>query len=124
MAKGLIVDDSLMMQEILGKTFLAAGHEIVGKASNAKESLDLFTQHQPDFITFDLKMPLVDGIDAEQAIKQILEAKKDTKIILVTAVDDAAQIAGFIQAGVREVINKPFTLEQIVNLLGRVIAKY
>ena len=80
--KVLVVDDSIicreLLSEILGKD---PGIELVGIAGDGKEAVDKTKALKPDLITMDLKMPVMDGIEATQRIM----ADNPTPILILTA---------------------------------------
>jgi CheY-like chemotaxis protein len=87
-------------------------------ALNGKEALDIFIQN-PDIglILMDIKMPVMDGIEATQQIKAL---KKDVPIIAITAYAMAGDEAKILNAGCDSYISKPINKE---SLLGK-IAEY
>ena len=70
--------------------------EIVGEASNGKEALDLAGNLKPDIVLMDILMPVMDGLEATAAIRQMLP---DTEVIALTSVLDDAIIQQVIRAG-------------------------
>lgn len=65
MIKVLIVDDSLVQQELLSHILTRdSGIEIVGIASDGKEACKKVLSLKPDVITMDIHMPEMNGIDA------------------------------------------------------------
>jgi len=87
-------------------------------ASNGKEALDIFIQ-KPDIglILMDIKMPVMNGIEATQQIKAL---KKDVIVIAITAYAMAGDEAKILNAGCDSYISKPINKK---DLLGK-IAEY
>jgi two-component system chemotaxis response regulator CheB len=80
--KILIVDDSAFMRkslEIILKD--ETDFEIVGKASNGLEAVELNNKLRPDIITLDIEMPVMDGLTA---LKKIME-QRPTSVIMVSS---------------------------------------
>ncbi len=97
MIKILIVDDQSLFREAL-KTLLnaSADFEIVGDASNGEEALRMVLQHSPDIVLMDLRMPIMDGVEAT---KRILQMGKSTKVIVLTTFDDDENVFEALRAG-------------------------
>lgn len=96
--KVLLVDDQSLFAESL-KTFLnnyAEDMTVLGIAGNGKEACEFVEKDKPDIILMDVRMPVMDGV---QAVKTIKQAHSDIKIIMLSTYDDddfvrAALIAG------------------------------
>ena len=69
MIRVLVVDDSAFMRKALA-TMLAGDPEIevIGTARNGEEALELVRQLDPDVVTMDVDMPVMDGISAVRRI--------------------------------------------------------
>lgn len=85
----LIADDEPDMRDYFQKLLPRMGYEVVGAAQNGQELVDLNLSLQPDLIITDIKMPLMDGIDAAIRIFQ----DRPAPIILVSAYHDPELIA-------------------------------
>jgi CheY-like chemotaxis protein len=64
----LVVDDDARFAEALATLLEAAGYEIVGLAADGAEAIRKVEQLQPDLVTMDLDMPLLDGFNAAQLL--------------------------------------------------------
>ena len=76
---------------------------IVAEAKNGVEAIELVKQHRPDVVLMDIVMPGIDGIEATRHIKEIAP---QTKIIAITAYDNAEFPKQSIEAGADIFIKK------------------
>lgn len=76
MAKVLIVDDSRLVRLTI-KTILdrADGMEVVGEAENGREGVDLAKELNPDVVTLDIEMPIMNGIECLRRLRILSPAK-------------------------------------------------
>ena len=70
--------------------------EVVGVAADGEEAVALAKETEPDVVLCDLSMPRLDGIAATQGI---LEARPQTKVVVLTAFSERARILGALDAG-------------------------
>lgn len=116
MIKVLICDDQIMVCEGL-KTILSnadAGIEVVGMAQDGAEALDLVPKVAPDVILMDLKMPVMNGVQATQHIR---EAYPEVKVLILTTYDDDAWVFDAIRAGAQGYILKDANQEDLVKAI-------
>lgn len=113
--KVMAVDDSPITRKMIKKALEPEGFEIIGEAGNGKEAVDLYAKIQPDIITMDVTMPIMDGLDAALAIKKINPAQR---IIMLSAMSDNDILADAQARGIDDFCSKPFKPEEIV---GRVL---
>lgn len=76
MAKVLIVDDSRLVRLTI-KTILdrAEGMEVVGEAENGREGVDMAKELNPDVVTLDIEMPVMNGIECLRRLRILSPAK-------------------------------------------------
>jgi len=88
----LIVDDSAILRKVL-REFLSrhAGAEIFEEAADGQQALAKVAASKPDLIILDLAMPVMDGVQATQALKQLAP---DVPILLFTMYDARAEDIG------------------------------
>lgn len=101
----------LLLKALLGKTY----HLL--HAYNGQEAVEMFTQHQPQLILMDVKMPIMDGLEATKIIRQ---QDKDIPIIALTAFAFDQDRIRVLEAGCNDFLTKPLSPP----LLKQTIEKY
>src|SRR5215210_6932149 len=93
----LITDDHGVVRQGL-RMFLSLDPdlEVVGEAENGQEALRMARELQPDVVLMDLLMPVMDGIEATQAIRSELP---EVEVIALTSVLEDASVTGAVKAG-------------------------
>jgi len=115
--KILLVDDEPDIREFLSFNFIKEGFE-VNTCSNGKDAVVIASQYNPDLIIMDIMMPLMDGIEACQKIRQ-LSLSNDPIICLLTArSEDYSHLAG-IEAGADDYLVKPISLKVLIARMKR-----
>ena len=115
MKKVLIVDDSRTSRRVLKDILDRAGYEVVGEAINGQEGFDQYVKLQPDIVTMDITMPVVDGIEA---VKLIRKFDNNAKIIMITAAGQKEKMVEALKYGASEFITKPFVEESVLEALS------
>ncbi len=107
--KVLLVEDSPVAMNIYEKMLNSSKYiEVIGKATNGKQGLDLVPQLQPDVICTDLQMPQMDGLEFT---KQVMANYPVPILVLSNAVQktDVDNIYEVMKAGAVDVMAKPQT---------------
>jgi len=86
------------------------GIEITGEASNGKELLQIMEISQPDVVLLDLKMPEMDGMEANQAIQKNFP---DVKVVVLSMYDDDKFIIHLIEMGANGYLLKNADPEEV-----------
>lgn len=115
MAKILIVDDSRTSRRMLKTILLENGHEVIGEAENGQIGYEKFIELEPDIVTLDITMPVLDGLGS---LKKIMTLKEDAKVVMITAAGQKTKMMEAIKQGATEFIQKPFEPEQILNVVN------
>ena len=90
----LVDDQTLVRQGIRSLLALAEGVEVVAEAADGKQAVDLIPQVRPDVVLMDMRMPVMSGLEALQALARI---KAGAKGYLLKDVS-LEQLVGAIQA--------------------------
>ena len=129
--RGVIADDERLMRDQLKARLAEVWPElqIVGEAKNGLEAVELVSQHHPDVVFLDIRMPGLSGVDAARRIAQLPApdgADGDTdaedwtlpEIVFITAYDQYA-IEAFEQ-GVADYVLKPAERERLGVTVSRI----
>ena len=118
MATVLIVDDSRTSRRILRGVLERDGFEVLDEAANGEEGYLKYKQLQPDIVTMDITMPVMDGIESLTLIKK---ANPESKVIMITAAGQKEKMVEALKRGADEFITKPFDENEVLNALKRVL---
>ncbi|MDY6940464.1 MAG: ATP-binding protein [Cyanobacteriota bacterium] len=102
----LIVDDKPINRQLLVKLLNPLGFEL-REASNGEEAVEVWEEFGPHLIWMDMRMPVMDGYEATQAIKSTTRGQA-TAIIALTASVLEEERAVVISAGCNDFMRKPF----------------
>ena len=105
MAKILIIDDSVLAQEVMRESLETAGFKDIVVASNGEEGIAKASVEHPDVVVLDTVMPGMNGFEACQKIKAQDDAKK-TKVVMLTGNIDAVDAVKARQAGCDDYVVK------------------
>jgi two-component system, NarL family, response regulator LiaR len=107
--KVLLVEDSDVAINIYEKMINSSNHiEVIGKAKDGKQGLELVSQLNPDVICTDLQMPQMDGLEFT---KQVMAHHPTPILVLSNSVQktDVEKIYEVMKAGAVDVMAKPQT---------------
>jgi DNA-binding NarL/FixJ family response regulator len=97
MIRVLIVDDQTLVRAGFGVLIDTADDlEVVGTASNGAEAVELAASTAPDVILMDIRMPVMDGL---QATERILAASTAVRVLMLTTFDLDEYVFGALKAG-------------------------
>jgi signal transduction histidine kinase/ActR/RegA family two-component response regulator len=101
----LLVEDNEANQFVARQLLSRAGLQVT-IANNGKEAIEQIQQVQYDLVLMDMQMPVMDGIQATQQIRQLPEGK-ELPIIAMTAAASEADRDNCLAAGMNDYISKP-----------------
>ena len=104
MANVLVVDDDCDSREAVARFLRKAGQE-VRCVPDGREALGALTDHTPDVVILDAKMPRMDGVDFLEVIRCYLRWQS-LPVIFLTAYSDGPHIRKAVELGVRKTFLK------------------
>ncbi len=120
MARILIAEDEDDLRGLVQRALNERGHETVVAADGAA-ALDILTREDSasDLLLTDINMPIMDGIALALAAARDLP---DLIILLMTGYADQRERAFGLEALIRDVITKPFTVAEIQDTVAKALA--
>lgn len=118
----LFVDDDNINQEMISLMLSQRGFEVTS-ASNGKEAVDAVKNGTYDLVLMDVNMPVMDGIQATKIIRSWEDGNANTPIIALTAAEMVSNVQECIQAGMNDFVSKPFSVQQLVNVIDSIFEK-
>ena len=113
----LVADDVAMNRDIARAFLVSAGHVVV-LAENGVEAVAKATAETFDVILMDVRMPLMDGLDAAARIRGLKGARGRVPIVALTAQSFAGQMAECRKAGMDAHLTKPFTPDTLLEAVA------
>ncbi len=116
-ARILLADDHRIVAEGL-KSILAAEYELVGVVENGQEMLEAARTLNPDVIVADITMPLMNGIEALDAIRK---EGLETPVVFLTMHHDVAYASLALEAGAAGYVLKHSAPDELVRAVHAVL---
>ena len=108
----LVADDHPVVRTGLAAVLVQqADLELVAEAENGERAVALYREHQPDVCLMDLRMPVMDGVEA---IRAITTEFPEARILALTTYEGDADIRRALEAGARGYLLKDMLLTDVV----------
>ncbi|MBI2503276.1 MAG: response regulator [Candidatus Latescibacteria bacterium] len=114
--KALVADDVAENRAILAQLLQTIGVE-VHLAVDGAEAVELFQRQKPDIVFMDIRMPVMDGMEAMQRLRAD-GGQQALKIVAVSASTLEHERQHYLEAGFDEFIGKPVRVDQIYRCLA------
>ena len=118
-ARLLIADDHALVREGL-RTMLSGedGIQVVAEANNGQEALSMCRDLRPDLVLMDVRMPVMDGLEATRRIK---EEMPQTSVVMVTMHENPDYLFEAVKAGAAGYVLKDASGERLLGAVRRTL---
>ena len=110
----LVVDDSALIRKMLIKLLNENGYQVVGEATNGEEGVELYKELEPDIVTLDITMPVMDGVTA---LKKIKEYDPEAIVAMISAAGQKDKLMDALREGAELFFTKPFNAQEVISSL-------
>jgi DNA-binding NarL/FixJ family response regulator len=116
----MVVDDHPLMQEgIVAVVEQEALMQVVAKADNGREAVSLYRAHMPDVVVMDLRMPVMDGVEA---CSEIRKGAPGAKIVMLTTYRGDVHMLRALKAGASGYLLKSVVRTELLTAIREVHA--
>jgi len=120
MGSVLVADDERSMREFLAICLRRGGHE-VAVVDSGDEAVAELERNEYDVVVTDLRMP--GSVDGLGVLKTVKDRGLDTEVVVVTAFATPETAIAAMRAGAYDYLTKPFKVDEINAVIGRVMEK-
>lgn len=114
----VVAEDETLIRMDLVEMLTESGYQVVAQAINGQEAITLATEHKPDLIILDVKMPILDGISAAEQLINICP------VLMLTAFSQKELVERARDSGVMAYVVKPFTINDLLPAIEISISRY
>jgi CheY-like chemotaxis protein len=119
----LVIDDNAHMRHILRTLLHGFGARDVYEAEDGAAGLEAFTHYMPDIVLTDWAMPIFDGLELAQMIRQPgANSNPYVPIIMLTGHSERKRVAAARDAGITEFMAKPISAKALYQRILNVVA--
>lgn len=119
MVKIMIVDDAAFMRMMIKDNLKKAGYTEFVEAGDGEQALVKYEEEKPAVVIMDITMPVMDGIQALSAIKQM---DSNAKVVMCSAMGQEGMVVEAIKLGALDFIVKPFKPDRLVQTIRNALA--
>ena len=115
MIRIVLADDQTIIRE--GLCSILESYEdmdVVGQASNGREAYDMVMRFKPDIVLMDIRMPVMDGVEATRIIKRDLP---EAKVIILTTFEDDDYIINAMTFGASGYLPKDIGSKKLIEAI-------
>jgi CheY-like chemotaxis protein len=118
----LIIDDAVHIRRLVARMLEQAGFNTL-EASDGLQGLQFLKERQPDVVTCDISMPLMDGYEFLLAARQD-PTTQHIPIIVVTAVGQEEEATKATAMGANAYLTKPFSSSHLIETIHSQVSSY
>jgi DNA-binding NarL/FixJ family response regulator len=119
-ARVLVVDDHALFRTGVANIINQESDlRVVAEAGNGVDAVAAYEQHRPDVTLLDLRMPVMEGVEA---VRRIRTRDPQAKVIVLTTYDTDEDISRALKAGAKAYVLKDITADGLVACIHDVLA--
>jgi response regulator NasT len=116
----VIAEDETLIRMDLAEMLTEEGYSVVGQAGDGARAIELAEQHRPDLVILDVKMPVLDGIAAAEAIA----GKRIAPVVILTAFSQRDLVERARDAGAMAYLVKPFSQTDLLPAIEMAVSRF
>ena len=117
----LVVDDEPNIVETLQDRLEMSGYHVI-TAVNGEDGLEKASQHSLDIVLLDIMMPVMDGLEMLERLRQTLD-NADVPVIMLSACSQTQDVARAKAFGIEDYIVKPFDLAELMGKIDNILER-
>jgi DNA-binding NarL/FixJ family response regulator len=110
----LLADDHDRLREALRDLLTESGFEVVGESGDGADAVALARLHEPDVVVIDLRMPVLNGLDATRLIR---DARPATQVVVLSAFESPELERQALDAGAFAYLDKGMLARRVHRVL-------
>jgi DNA-binding NarL/FixJ family response regulator len=116
----LVVDDHALFRTGVANIINQESDlRVVAEAANGAEAVEAFERHHPDVTLLDLRMPVMDGVEA---VRRIRAREPQARVIVLTTYDTDDEIARALKAGAKAYVLKDIGADDLISCIRDVLS--
>ena len=116
----VIAEDETLIRMDLAEMLADEGYDVVGQAGDGQKAIELAEELRPDLVILDVKMPVLDGIAAAEAIA----GQRIAPVVMLTAFSQRDLVERARAAGAMSYLVKPFTQSDLVPAIEMAVSRF
>lgn len=116
----VIAEDETLIRMDLAEMLADEGYDVVGQAGDGQKAIELAEELRPDLVILDVKMPVLDGIAAAEAIA----GQRIAPVVMLTAFSQRDLVERASAAGAMSYLVKPFTQSDLVPAIEMAVSRF
>ncbi len=116
----LVAEDDYLVGETIKRALKQIGHDLVGKASDGVEAVEMAASLRPDVVLMDIHMPELDGLEASRQIQE----HSPVPVVILTAHESQSLVEKASEVGVGAYLIKPPNPAEIERAITVAVARF
>ncbi|GFP19345.1 two-component system, response regulator PdtaR [Candidatus Hakubella thermalkaliphila] len=116
----VVAEDEALIRLDLKEMLEEVGHMVVGEAGDGMSAVELAAKIKPDLVIADIKMPVMDGLEAAEKIIE----QEICPVLILTAYSEKELVERASRAGVMSYLVKPFKKDDLLPAIEVAMARY